>query len=182
MLQGRLVRLRAPTRDDLPRLCEFNNDLEVELAGGGDPPQPQALERLRAEFDQRVSSGGREGASFVIETDGRCIGQCALFNVNATAQTCELGITIGDKAYWGRGYGRESVTLLVDYAFRHHHMHKVWLRVHAANARARRAYAACGFQEEGQLRAHVWSDGRYDDLVIMGLLAEEWQQRHTAPA
>lgn len=175
MLQGKRVRLRAMTRDDLPRLCEFNNDVEVELAGGGDPPMPQALERLQAEFDQRMSGGGRDGTGFAIEADGQCIGQCALFNFNTTAHTCELGITIGDRAYWGRGYGRESVALLVNYAFRHQHMHKVWLHVHAANLRARRAYAACGFQEEGRLRAHVWSDGQYDDLIVMGLLAEEWQ-------
>lgn len=175
MLQGNLVRLRAMTREDLPRLCAFNNDLEVELAGGGDPPMPQSPERLQAEFDQKVSGGGRDGTSFAIEADGQCIGQCALFNINDTARTCELGITIGDKSYWGRGYGRESVALLVEYAFRHHNMHKVWLQVHAANARAQRAYAACGFREEGRLRAHVWSNGAYDDLVVMGLLCEEWQ-------
>lgn len=177
MLQGHLVRLRAMTREDLLRLCEFNNDLEVELAGGGDPPMPQSLERLQAEFDQRVSGGGRDGTSFAIEADGHCIGQCALFNVNATAQTCELGITIGDKAYWGRGYGRESVALLVAYAFRHHNMHKVWLQVHAANGRAIAAYRACGFSEEGRLRAHVWSNGQYDDLIMMGLLRGEWRDQ-----
>ncbi len=175
MLQGKLVRLRALARDDLPRLCAFNNDLEVELAGGGDPPLPQSLERLQAEFDQQVSGGGRDGMNFAIEADGLCIGHCGLFNVNATAHTCELGITIGDKAYWGRGYGRESVSLLVDYAFRHHNMHKVWLQVHASNERAVRAYRACGFREEGRLRAHVWSNGQYDDLIVMGLLAGEWQ-------
>ena len=51
MLQGKLVRLRSVTREDLPRLWAFNNDLEVELAGGGDPPLPQSLARLQAEFD-----------------------------------------------------------------------------------------------------------------------------------
>ncbi len=64
-----------------------------------------------------------------------------LFNEDHTARTCELGITIGDEAYWGRGYGRESVQLLLEYAFRYHNFHKVWLHVHAANARAIRSYA-----------------------------------------
>ena len=97
--------------------------------------------------------------------------------MNSTAQTCELGITIGDKDYWGRGYGRESITLLLQYAFQYHHYHKVWLHVHAVNERAIRAYRACGFIEEGRLRAHVWSNGRYDDLVVMGLLYDDWQQQ-----
>ena len=175
MLQGKLVRLRGITREDLPRLLEFNNNLEVELAGGGDPPTPQSLERLQAEHDQEASKGGRNGPVFAIEADGKFIGQCALFNINTIAQTGELGITIGDAAYWGRGYGRESIGLLVEYAFIHRNFHKVWLQVHASNLRAQRAYAACGFREEGRLRSHVWSNGQYDDLVIMGLLRSEWQ-------
>jgi RimJ/RimL family protein N-acetyltransferase len=176
MLQGKRVRLRSMTREDLPRLWEFNNDLEVELAGGGDPPTPQSLARLQAEYDQEVAKGGRDGPAFAIEADGKLIGQCALFNINPVARTCELGITIGDKEYWGRGYGRESVNLLVEYAFRQNNFHKVWLQVHARNERALSAYRACGFQQEGRLRAHVWSNGSYDDLIQMGLLREEWQQ------
>jgi RimJ/RimL family protein N-acetyltransferase len=173
MLQGTLVFLRAVRRDDLERLCAFNNDVAVELAGGGDPPLPQSLERLQAEFDSQVGGGGRNGSSFVIEADGQCIGQCALFSFDHAAQTAELGIAIGDQAYWGKGFGREAIQLLIAYGFRHHNLHKVHLRVHARNARAIGAYAACGFVEEGRLRQHVWSDGSYDDLVCMGVLAAE---------
>jgi RimJ/RimL family protein N-acetyltransferase len=173
MLKGSRVILRSMTRADLARLCEFNNDVEVELAGGGDPPMPQSLARLEAEFDQDLGRGGRDGG-FAIEVDGKFIGQCALFNFNDTAHNCELGITIGDKAYWGKGYGREAIALLLDYAFRLRNFHKVFLRVHGKNERAIHAYRACGFIEEGRLRAHVWSNGSYDDLVHMGVLRDEW--------
>ena len=108
MLQGTRVLLRAARRDDMEALCRFNNDLAVELAGGGDPPIPQSLERLLAEFDTETAKGGRNGAGFIIEADGQCIGQCALFQFDATAQTAGLGITIGDKDYWGKGYGRQD--------------------------------------------------------------------------
>ncbi|HEX2623096.1 MAG TPA: GNAT family protein [Phototrophicaceae bacterium] len=180
MLKGERLILRSMTRDDLTRLCEFNNDLEVELAGGGDPPIPQALERLQADFDRDASSGGRDGAVFAIEADGKFIGQCALFNFDTTGHTCELGITIGDPEYRGRGYGRETVALLLDYAFRLRNFRKVWLRVHASNERAWRAYKACGFIEEGRLRAHVWSNGTYDDLMMMGVLHVEWERQHSS--
>lgn len=174
MLQGERVRLRGITRDDLPRLWEFNNDLAVELAGGGDPPFSQSLARLQAEYDQDASKGGRDSTRFVIEVDGKCVGTCALFNANTTDQTCELGIGIGDKDYWGQGYGRDGVRVLLRYAFRYLNYRKVWLRVHAKNERAIRTYRACGFREEGRLRAQVWSDGAYDDLLLMGILREEW--------
>lgn len=173
MLKGTHVTLRAIRREDLPRLNEFNNDVAVELAGGGDPPMPQALERLEAEFDSSTGGGGRDGTTFAIEVDGVMIGQCALFALDSVAHRMELGITIGDQAYWGKGYGREALQLLVDYGFRHHNLHRIFLKVHARNERAIRAYSACGFAEEGRLRQHVWSDGSYDDLVIMGHLRRE---------
>ena len=176
MLVGKLVLLRALERSDLPRLCQFNNDLEVELAGGGDPPMPQSLARLTAEFESKVSGGGREGMDFAIEADGELIGICALFNVDQLARTCEFGITIGDKEYWGQGYGRDALAVMIDYAFRYQNMHRVFLQVHGRNERAIRSYKSVGMVEEGRLRSHVWSNGTYDDLVFMGILKEEWEQ------
>lgn len=174
MLQGEKVVLRALQRSDLEHLCRFNNDLEVELAGGGDPPWPQSLERLQAEFDAGVASGGRDGMVFAIEAGGTLIGQCALFRLDPVARTAGLGMTIGDKNYWGRGYGRDALQVLLDYGFRLQNLRRIWLTVNATNERAIRAYRACGFQEEGRLREHVWSNGAFVDLVQMGLLRQEW--------
>ena len=175
MLQGEKVLLRAISKDDLALLCEFNNDLEVELAGGGDPPMPQSLSRLEAEFDKKVSDGGRDGTTFAIEADGKLIGQCALFGFDQDAHNCEVGIMIGDKAFWGHGYGRDAIGLLLKYAFQYRNLHRVFLNVNSRNERGIRAYKACGFVEEGRLRDHVWSDGAYDDLVVMGVLRSEWE-------
>lgn len=175
MLQTDKVVLRAIERDDLEKLHQFNNDLAVELAGGGDPPMPQSLARVQAEYEQQASSGGRDGATFAIDVDSKFIGICALFNEDHTAHTVELGITIGDKDYWGKGYGRAVVVLLVQYAFQYRNYRKVWLRVHGVNARAQAAYRACGFEEEGRLKQHVFSNGHYDDLIFMGIFRENWQ-------
>lgn len=177
MLQGPRVTLRAIEREDLPRFHAFNNDLAVELAGGGDPPWPQSLARLTADFERNVASGGREGMTFAIEADGQVIGGCGLRDFGPTEQTCELGIAIGNKEYWGRGYGREAIALLLDYAFRLVNARRVFLRVNGGNERAIRAYRACGFVEEGRLRRHVWSNGAYDDLVYMGILRGEWPDK-----
>lgn len=182
MLKSERVTLRGMRRDDLLRLWEFNNDPEVEIAGGGDPPIPQSLERLEAEFDENAKKGGRDGTFFIIEADGRVIGQCALFGFDdfrGVAHRCELGITIGDKEYWGKGYGREAITLLVDYAFTHWNVQRVGLQVLATNERAIRAYQAVGFVQEGRLRRYMWSNGSYVDGVSMSILREEWQARKT---
>jgi RimJ/RimL family protein N-acetyltransferase len=176
MLQGKKVKLRAIEQEDLERLHQFNNDLAVEVAGGGDPPMPQSLARLQAEFESNWQRGGREGMSFAIEVEGNFIGICGLFNHNPEARACELGITIGDKDYWGRGIGREALQLLLHYAFHYRNLRRIYLNVNGTNERAIRAYRACGFVEEGRLRRHVWSDGTYIDLVYMGILRDEWKE------
>ena len=175
MLKGNRITLRSVEREDLPILSDFNNDLEVELASGGDPPIPQSFARLQARYDESLRRGERDGSHFAIEADGTLIGECDLFHFDETAHTCELGILIGDKSYWGKGYGREAISLLLQYAFQYRNQHKVWLRVNENNKRGMNAYRACGFVEEGRQRSHVWSDGRYLNLILMGVLREEWK-------
>ncbi len=182
MLYGERVTLRALTTDDLELLCQFNNDLDVELAGGGDPPLPQSLSRLQATFQGKLSQEDRDGPEFAIEADNQFIGHCALFHFDQVARTCELGITIGDKNYWGHHYGREVVRLLLDYGFRFHNLHRIFLSVNGNNERALHAYRACGFVEEGRLRSHVWNDNGYVDLVFMGILRKEWAGRQQGKA
>ncbi len=179
MLTGERVTLRAIERDDLQRLWEFNNDLAVELAGGGDPPMPQSYERLVADLEREWQKGGRDDSLFAIEVDGAIIGLCQLSNFNQTARNAELGITIGDKEYWGQGYGSEAIALLLHYAFQYRNLNRIWLWCHGANQRGIRAYKGCGFVEEGRLRQHVWSNGSYDDAVYMGILRDEWERRVT---
>lgn len=181
MLRGERVILRVITDSDLPRLIEFANDLEVELAGGGDPPSPRRPEAVRSVFEEEKDGLGRPKVNFAIEADGECIGNCGLFEVDQTSRTRELGITIGDKGYWGKGYGREAVRILLDYAFRVRNMRRVWLEVHADNERALRAYRASGFIEEGRLREHVWLDGYYVDMILMGVLRDEWGRAARVP-
>ena len=177
MLKGERLILRAWERDDLPRLHEFNNDLEVELLGGGDAPKPQSRERIQMWFEEREKSDKprpSELGNFVIEADGKVIGTCGLWHYSATASNCFLGIGIGDREYWGKHYGREAIGLLLDYAFRVHNLNRVCLDTSSANERALRCYRACGFVEEGRLRRHDWNNGQYVDRVYMGILREEY--------
>lgn len=171
MLQGEKVILRPYTREDLPRVWQFRTDVEVELAGGGDPPKPLTLQQVEAEYEKNEFIF-QEG--FAIEADGKLIGYCGLFHYDNLAQNCELGITIGDRDYWGRGYGRDAVCLLLDYGFRMRNMRRIWLECKSSNERAQRCYRSCGFVEEGRLRQQTWCNGTYHDKVYMGILREEW--------
>ncbi|MDP9233104.1 MAG: GNAT family N-acetyltransferase [Actinomycetota bacterium] len=173
MLKGDKVLLRAIEEEDLPALARWANDLEVEVLGGGDPPTPQSVGRVKAEFERRQKESP-DDVNFAIEVDGKLIGMVALFRVDTTARTSELGIVIGERDYWGKGYGQDAIRTVVDYGFRHRNYQRVWLTVTDTNDRALNAYKRCGFAEEGRLRQHVWNDGAHRDVVCMGVLREEW--------
>ncbi len=172
MLKGERVLLRAKTRADLPRQLAMDNDVDLALLSDEKPPLPVSMERLEGEFERRTKE--ENVAWFAIDVDGEFIGSCGLHAFEATHRTCTLGIVIGDPQYQGRGYGREAIGLLLDYAFRLRNVQKVWLTTGGNNERAIRCYRACGFDEEGRLRRHEWSGGEYLDLVYMGILREEW--------
>jgi RimJ/RimL family protein N-acetyltransferase len=174
MLKGERVILRAIERDDLEAMWAWNNNLQTEVLGGGDPPMPQSLASVQAGFEAEAAKGERN-TQFAIELDARLIGVVALHRFDATARVCELGIVIGDPNSRGKGYGRDALRTVLAYAFRYLNLHKVYLRVNGTNERAIRAYQAAGFTEEGRLRQHVWNDGQHIDLVYMGVLRDEWQ-------
>ena len=182
MLVGERVRLRPFEREDAGRMWEFENDAELHELGDDTPPKPWSLARVQAELDTTTAARAGDRDEFAIETDGKLIGGCNLRDFDRTALTCSFGIWIGDRAYWGAGYGREALVLLLDYAFRIRNQRKVTLDVQAVNERAIRVYRRLGFVEEARQREQVWVAGRYVDLVHMGLFRREWEARQGAPA
>ena len=175
MLKGKKVVLRAIRRDDLPRLVEFANDLEVYAFSGYHSWRPLSIAAKEAEFDENVEQ--RDAVQFAIEVDGIVIGDCGLTHVSNDHRHCMLGISIGDKDHWGKGYGEDAMTILLDYAFDHLNMHRVHLGVFGTNPRAQRLYTKLGFVDEGADREAVFKDGRYIDNIRMSILDREWKQR-----
>ena len=181
MLKGDRVLLRPVTEDDLETMWSWDSDIELVALADDEPPLPRSLESFREQL-KKIMAKPEEVALFAIEADGSLIGTCSLFDFDLTARTMQLGIFIANRDYWGRGYGREAVGLLLEYAFRYRNQHKVYLGTFHDNERAIRSYLACGFVEEGRLREHSWVDGRYKDIVYMGIMRSEWAGHRGAPA
>ena len=173
MLKGEKVLLRPMTREDIPRQHEFNQDPEIHLLNAS-PPHVMPLERAE-EMYELCTKKDRNADYFAIEADGKYIGNCSLKRVQAFPGVYRLGILIGDRECWNRGYGRDAVKLLLDFGFHHLGARRVSLDTNARNVRAIRCFEACGFVEEGRPRKVVWLDGDYVDLVFMGILREDWE-------
>lgn len=180
MLKGSRITLRAAKREDLDAMHAWANDLEVELAGGGDPPKPFSLDAMTAQFEQNAAKADKE-TFWVIEVEGKPIGMCGVHRLEecrGVNRSAEFGIGIGEKELWGKGYGSEATKLVLEWSFIHRNLNRVWLGVLSNNERAIKCYEKCGFVEEGRMRQHMWSQGKYHDLVIMGALRDEWLPVH----
>jgi RimJ/RimL family protein N-acetyltransferase len=173
MLKGNKVLLRPMIQNDVTRQHEFNQD--IELYGlDSSAPNVSPLASAQAFYESRTAHNP-DVAPFAIEADGQYIGYCGLRHLQDRHGNLELGMLIGDRAYWGRGYGRDAIRLLLDFGFRFLGARRIELTTHAKNERAIRCYLACGFVEEGRPRKVVWIEGEYTDLVNMSILSDEWQ-------
>jgi RimJ/RimL family protein N-acetyltransferase len=103
------------------------------------------------------------------------IGNIKLDNFDWVSRTCELGVLIGEKDFWGKGIGSEVCKLTIKYAFEQLNIRKILLAVYAHNIGAIKVYEKLGFVNEGTLRQHIWSNGAYVDKHYMGLFASEFK-------
>ena len=89
---------------------------------------------------------------FAIETlNGEHIGNCVYYNVDLRESKTEVGIMIGNRDYWNRGYGEEAINALLDYIFEKTNLQSVYLTTLVWNIRAQRCFQKCGFTECGQI-------------------------------
>ena len=177
MLEGKLVRLRAVEQEDLERDVTWVNDREVTRFLSMRYPISRAEEErwLR----DRPPNDFSNGPFFAIETkDGVHIGNTNLMPANPEDRKAGLGIMIGDKEYWSNGYGTDAVVTLLHFGFGEMNLNRIWLHVFDYNERAQACYKKCGFVEEGRLRQHYYSMGRYWDVIVMAVLRDEFVKLH----
>lgn len=112
---------------------------------------------------------------FAIETlDGKHIGNCAYYDIHETKGEAELGIMIGNRNYWDKGYGANAVTTLVSHIFRRTNLKRIYLKTLDSNRRAQRCFEKCGFTPYG----HLVRDGF--SFVLMELHHKKWWQGQPA--
>lgn len=177
MIEGKLVNLRPQDVTDLERDLAWINDAEVTRFLNARYPFSRTAETewLREAASTPTSY---QHASFAIETkDGRHIGNTSLMDVQAENRCATLGIMIGDKTYWSKGYGTDAVRMLQRFGFEEMNLNRIQLTVDARNERAQACYRKCGFVEEARLRQDRFAEGAHRDTLWMAVLRHEWEAR-----
>lgn len=179
MLRGERVWLRAAERSDIPIFVRWLNDAETSSYLSLRAPLSEPLEE--GWFNRMLETQGKDAYHFVIcrLDDDAPIGTIGLFHIDGTNGSAGIGISIGERALWSKGYGTDAMFALLDFGFGELRLERMWLEVYDFNARGRRSYEKCGFVLEGTQRQAIFRRGQHHDVQLMAILRDEWaaQQR-----
>jgi len=131
------------------------------------------LEEVQGWYIQYFSKA--EHQLCAVYADKTLIGYGTLSHIDMTNRSCEIGIVIGNPAYWNKGVGASVVRRLTTLAFTRYHLHRVYAIIQGGNIASRRCFEKVGFQHEGKWRDARYVNGEFIDLHYYAVLAHEWQ-------
>jgi RimJ/RimL family protein N-acetyltransferase len=174
VLTGKRVYLRPLAKEDSVYLRKWSDDAEIRGLIGEVTSMSQAdCEKF---LEEVCADNSREWFVVVIKKNDRVIGEAGLLRMFPAWRTTDVSVIIGEKEEWGKGYGTETILLLLDYAFRHLDFHRVAIGVVGFNERALRFWEKVGFRREGIQRDGYYYDDKYYDFVTMSILEDEFRE------
>jgi ribosomal-protein-alanine N-acetyltransferase len=174
-LKGTKVYLRALQESDADgNYLGWFNDAEV-CAENSHHRFPSTRESL-VKYVQAVESSPDDFVMAIVAVQGDVhIGNIALQSIDHVNRSAEYAIVLGEKDYWRGGYGREASYLLIRHGFDQLNLQRIYLGTPENNASMRRLAESLGMQEEGRQRRAFFKNGSYEDLILYGLLSEEFK-------
>lgn len=166
MIKGENIYLRPILKEDIKLLNDWKNDEETfKYLGGGF--QPISIDQQVNWLDSMIDLTGSSKRFIISDYDESAIGMIGLYSINWIHRTCEIGVYIGVKQSKGKGFGKESVQLIEQYAKNYLNIRKIKLNVVLHNDIALNMWSSLGYQSVGTLSKERFIDGKYYDLGIM---------------
>jgi ribosomal-protein-alanine N-acetyltransferase len=134
---------------------------------------PNSLASLRQYATDKQGDRDNVFLAILLHENHRHIGNIKLGPIDWIHRRGEVGILIGEKDCWGKGYAAEAIGLLVDYAFDRLNLHKVTAGCYATNEGSTRTFEKAGFVREGLRKQHCFCEGSYVDVVLLGRVRQK---------
>lgn len=181
LFQGELVRFVAAEPQLAAGLfAKWGRDSEFVRLLDTDPARLLSVDKYKEWFEKDlVEQQKNDELFFLIRTleEDLTIGLIGLDGIQWVHGDAWVGIGLGEREYWGEGYGTDAMRILLRYAFEELNLHRLSLSVFEYNSRAIRSYEKAGFVIEGRARQFLNRDGRRYDMIFMGILRDEWKER-----
>lgn len=179
LLTGKLVHLRGLERDDLKLIHKWQNDEDTMRLARAQPDHSISMEALASEFDKNLKGDDATARRFGIEekSSRELIGWCSISfnNWGKRFTTADIGLAIGEKNRWRKGYGTETVVLLLKECFEQLNLHRLGWWTYAENRGSIALAKKMGFRDEGLFRENVFFDNAFHDTVVLGLTKREYE-------
>jgi len=172
-LLGKKCYLSPIDVNDVYKFVEWLNDLEVTkylLLY----PRIISMENEK-DFLEKLSK--EHTYSIIDNYTDELIGNCGFNDIDHINQTAEVGIFIGNKKFWNKGYGTEALSLLLDYGFKALNLHNIFLKAYSFNDRAIKAYEKTGFKIIGKKREALLRGKERYDIVLMDVLYDDFYSK-----
>lgn len=171
---GKAVRLTGLKKEDAKAFSNWHNDVGFLRLVDADMARPRTEEEVQKWFEE-WQKDTRTIAFAVRRTDSdELLGFISLESILWSHGVAWLGVGIGDRTQWDKGYGREAMSLLLKYGFDELNLHRIQLTVFQYNERGIALYEKLGFRREGVYREFMQREGRRYDMYLYGLLRAEW--------
>lgn len=175
MLRGTKVILRDKRLDDAANDYAWRCDEELARLDAASPMRISFADYL-VSYKEELQYQSYWQRRFAIESlDGKHIGNCMYYDINEQKKEAELGILIGDRAYWNQGYGADVVTTLVNHIFEDVGLERVYLSTLDWNIRAQKCFGKCGFVRCGNLT-------RGQNRLIVMEVRQSWWRGDASPS
>lgn len=173
-LEGEKVILRPLTMEDAEGpYAEWFNDAEV-CRGNSHHVFPYTKEKAQEYIRHATNSTTDLILAIQDKKTGKHVGNIALQNIHPLYRKAEFAIILGDKEFWGKGYGREAATLMIEHGFKSLNLQRIECGTIDGNDSMKKLAGLLGMKEEGKRRNAVFKDGEYKDVIEYGLLKTEF--------
>jgi len=173
MIQGDNVILKGLEPDDIKERHLWLNDPEITNYFTNLSSIHLSRNDLEKWYENISQKKSQEIHFSIFTKEPKHIGGAQLKSIDWKNRNAELGIFIGDKSKWGKGFGTDATKSLIFFGFNELNLHRIWLKVDPENLAALKCYQKTGFIQEGILREDVFRKGRFHDTIIMSILANQ---------
>jgi len=171
MIVGVKTKLRGKRLADAPSDYAWQTDPELAELDAA-PLRAITFPQYLAEYASELRYPSFIRHRFAIETlDGEHIGNCTYYDISEKRGEAELGIIIGNRHYWDKGYGVDAVNNLVNHIFRRTKLNRIYLKTLVSNTRAQKCFAKCGFTPYAKMKRDSYN------FVLMELHRQQWQEQ-----
>ena len=166
---GEFIRLREKRIDDIPDEYSWRVDDELSRLDATRPLTMSYDDFFRYTKEEMQFPSYRSKRLAVDTLDGVHIGNVMYYDLNVRNREAELGIMIGDKGYWGKGYGADIVKTLLTHLFLDIALDRVYLHTLAWNYRAQASFEKAGFKKVRSVRRGG------QEFLLMEVVGTEWR-------